>query len=200
SHEKCRLSSLEKRYPRVKYHPFEECEYATEKDEMTLRDATGEYLVDEKFPRRTVNISFAGEKFRKELISSAPLLYKILKAAKVMTQALAPEGLMGMYNLLLKACDDQIVKILNIMKDKSNLPILIHCKYGKDSTGVTIAILLSLCGVDDETIVQDYVMSQGHLTPVYPSMVKDMEKIGLPKGFAAAPPENTRPTRKSNGH
>lgn len=38
-------------------------------------------------------------------------------------------------------------------------PILFHCTLGKDRTGVFAALLLSLCGVPNETIVEDYAMT-----------------------------------------
>jgi len=40
-----------------------------------------------------------------------------------------------------------------------NRPALFHCAAGKDRTGVTIALLLALLGVPDETIVADYSLS-----------------------------------------
>lgn len=38
--------------------------------------------------------------------------------------------------------------------------VLFHCTAGKDRTGVISAVLLMLCGVDNETIIQDYVISR----------------------------------------
>ncbi|MGB7341875.1 MAG: tyrosine-protein phosphatase [Phototrophicaceae bacterium] len=41
----------------------------------------------------------------------------------------------------------------------ANLPMVIHCAAGKDRTGITIALLLALLGVPDETIIADYAFS-----------------------------------------
>lgn len=38
--------------------------------------------------------------------------------------------------------------------------MLIHCTAGKDRTGVIVALILSLCGVDDETIAEEYALTQ----------------------------------------
>ncbi|CAG8549116.1 6686_t:CDS:2, partial [Acaulospora morrowiae] len=196
SHEG-RKSSID--YPRVDYSTING-------DKVFDSDPEDSYV---KAPRRTVNINFPGKKFQRKITSSAPFLTRMkiifytltgnrVKAAKTMTQVLAPRGLVGMYKNILESCDDQIVKILEIMKDKSNFPILVHCKHGKDSTGViivtshpfkTLAVTLSLCGVDDEIIVQDYATSQIHLTSVHHSMMKDMERIGLPECFAKVSPK-----------
>jgi len=35
-------------------------------------------------------------------------------------------------------------------------PVLVHCSAGKDRTGVSIALILSAAGVDDEAVVADY--------------------------------------------
>ncbi len=39
------------------------------------------------------------------------------------------------------------------------LPALVHCTAGKDRTGLTIAMVLDLLGVDDEVILADYAES-----------------------------------------
>jgi len=38
-------------------------------------------------------------------------------------------------------------------------PILVHCTAGKDRTGVLCALILSLCGVADELVAQEYSLT-----------------------------------------
>ncbi|CAG8792923.1 34708_t:CDS:2, partial [Gigaspora margarita] len=102
-----------------------------------------------------------------------------------MAQYMAPRGLTGMYIDLFDVSDEEICKILEIMTDEANLPILIHCKHGKDRT----AIILSICGVDDETIVQDYASSQEGLASIHSSIVDDVRKLGLTEEFATVSPD-----------
>jgi protein-tyrosine phosphatase len=45
------------------------------------------------------------------------------------------------------------------------LPILIHCAAGKDRTGLAVAILLELIGVEREWVVWDYAQTGVHLKP-----------------------------------
>lgn len=37
---------------------------------------------------------------------------------------------------------------------------IVHCTAGKDRTGVLCALLLSLCGVDDETVADEYSLTE----------------------------------------
>lgn len=51
-----------------------------------------------------------------------------------------------------------------------NAPLVFHCAAGKDRTGVAAALILSLLGVSDETIVDDYLLTQqeiGKLTQTW---------------------------------
>lgn len=51
-------------------------------------------------------------------------------------------------------------------------PILIHCASGKDRTGFGAAMILDVLGVDEDTIVEDYL-----LTNQYLSVEKEMAKL-----------------------
>lgn len=49
--------------------------------------------------------------------------------------------------------------IFERLADPDNLPMVIHCAAGKDRTGIVSAVLLSLLGVPEETIIADYTLS-----------------------------------------
>lgn len=49
--------------------------------------------------------------------------------------------------------------IFRRLADAANLPLLIRCTAGKDRTGVSVALLLMALGVDDETVIADYSLS-----------------------------------------
>lgn len=38
-------------------------------------------------------------------------------------------------------------------------PLLVHCTAGKDRTGIICAIILSICGVDDEVVAHEYSLT-----------------------------------------
>ena len=48
---------------------------------------------------------------------------------------------------------------LSVIADSSAAPVVVHCMAGKDRTGVTCALTLSLIGVSDEDIAADYALT-----------------------------------------
>jgi protein-tyrosine phosphatase len=44
--------------------------------------------------------------------------------------------------------------------------VLVHCHGGKDRTGVIVALLLSLVGVTDDVIADDYALTNANLAPI----------------------------------
>lgn len=48
---------------------------------------------------------------------------------------------------------------LSVIADESAAPVVVHCMAGKDRTGVTCALALSLVGVSDEDIAADYALT-----------------------------------------
>ena len=53
----------------------------------------------------------------------------------------------------------QIKKFFDLISDKSNLPIYMHCSEGKDRTGCLSYLLQALLGADEEDMLRDYVFS-----------------------------------------
>jgi protein-tyrosine phosphatase len=50
-----------------------------------------------------------------------------------------------------------------LAEDVLHLPVLFHCTSGKDRTGVAVAALLTVLGVERELIVQEYLWSAGEV-------------------------------------
>ena len=53
-----------------------------------------------------------------------------------------------------------IKDILQLLTQKENFPVLIHCAHGKDRTGVLIAVILSCLEVDEDIIINDFTESE----------------------------------------
>ena len=54
----------------------------------------------------------------------------------------------------------EILTALEVLAGPEALPAVFHCTAGKDRTGLLSAILLSLLGIPEETVVADYALSQ----------------------------------------
>lgn len=52
-----------------------------------------------------------------------------------------------------------IVEALEIIARPEKHPLVFHCAVGKDRTGILAALLLSILGVSDETIIEDYTLT-----------------------------------------
>lgn len=53
-----------------------------------------------------------------------------------------------------------LVEAVRALAGNGSLPALVHCRVGKDRTGMVIALLMSFLGVSDEDIATDYEASR----------------------------------------
>ncbi|NKB71731.1 MAG: protein-tyrosine-phosphatase [Candidatus Latescibacteria bacterium] len=77
------------------------------------------------------------------------------------------EGIAHTYCGWLDHCQGQMRRVMEILAAPGALPALFHCHAGKDRTGVTAALLLSLAGVPDTTIAADYGLTAHYLIAGY---------------------------------
>lgn len=50
-------------------------------------------------------------------------------------------------------------KIFSLLLRNDAVPLVFHCMAGKDRTGIVAALILSALDIDEETIMQDYLLS-----------------------------------------
>ena len=53
----------------------------------------------------------------------------------------------------------QMGTVLRMIMDEENEPVIFHCTAGKDRTGLIAMFLLDMLGVDEDTIREDYLMT-----------------------------------------
>lgn len=68
-------------------------------------------------------------------------------------------------------------RLMQLLKNEANLGLLHHCAVGKDRTGVGGALILLTLGVPRETIMQDYLLTNGLLAPVVAQMEKRLTAV-----------------------
>jgi protein-tyrosine phosphatase len=94
-------------------------------------------------------------------------------------------GLLGsQYLEIVRDAGGQILAALEVLASPDALPAVFHCTAGKDRTGVLAAIVLSLLGVDEPTVVADYALSgeamlrlRAKLIQKYPEGRETLENI-----------------------
>lgn len=62
------------------------------------------------------------------------------------------------------------------IRDRSSESCLIHCSAGKDRTGVAVALILAIAGVDHSTIKSEYMLTEEGLKPMKASVVVYLSK------------------------
>ncbi len=78
----------------------------------------------------------------------------------------AADNLVDDYMRQIDVNGDSVVRALRLIADPANRPVFVHCTAGKDRTGIVVALLLTLLGVEDEVIVADYHVTTRNMAPV----------------------------------
>ncbi|KAF4444506.1 hypothetical protein FALBO_17225, partial [Fusarium albosuccineum] len=107
------------------------------------------------------------------------------------------EGFVEVYRSIWETGTKPINIILSHLAKPDPTPLLIHCTAGKDRTGVICAFILSICGVDDQTIAHEYSLTEAGLgdfkDELMASLMKNPELQGDLEGarrMLGAQPEN----------
>jgi protein tyrosine/serine phosphatase len=78
----------------------------------------------------------------------------------------AADNLVDDYCRQLDVNADSIVEALRLIAEPANRPVVVHCTAGTDRTGIVIAMLLDILGVDHEVIVADYHVTAANMAPI----------------------------------
>ncbi|MBA3742571.1 tyrosine-protein phosphatase [Sporichthya sp.] len=70
------------------------------------------------------------------------------------------DNLPDIYTEILTVCGPEIAAVLELLAAPGGLPAVVHCSAGKDRTGLVIGLLLSVLGVADEVVAQDYAITE----------------------------------------
>ena len=95
----------------------------------------------------------------------------------------APELLSpaAIYLMMLERFADRLTDVVRIIADPANHPVVFHCAAGKDRTGIVAALVLGVLGVDDESIVDDYIVTAEHM----PLLVQRHRAVAAERGVEA---------------
>lgn len=103
-----------------------------------------------------------------------------------------PPSMWQLYYWLLDDSGSSFHTIFKTIQRHKDSCILFHCAGGKDRTGLLAMLLLKLAGVDDETIIGDYSLSEKAMKDIFPLQAAEMESRGLtvPPYILKSPPED----------
>lgn len=113
--------------------------------------------------------------------------------------ALEPEfpGFAKVYERMLEMGRSAYRSLFELIADAPT-GVLFHCAAGKDRTGVAAALALDLAGVDDETIVDDYRVSNSLLSEAFKEWLPRIHERGMDERRAmqlmASNPEDMQAT------
>jgi protein-tyrosine phosphatase len=71
-----------------------------------------------------------------------------------------------LYVTMLAEASEMFAAVVLVAGAPADLPALFHCTAGKDRTGIAAAVLLRVLGVDDDTVMADFDLTNVYRTPV----------------------------------
>lgn len=69
------------------------------------------------------------------------------------------------YKAILEHGADAYKSVVERILGEPDSAVIVHCTAGKDRTGVLCALLLSLCGVEDAVLAEEYCLTELGLAP-----------------------------------
>ena len=75
------------------------------------------------------------------------------------TEEQALEHMVEGYRMIAEVGPPSYQKLMDVVLDQSNWPVLIHCNAGKDRAGVATTLILEALGVDRETIMEEFLLT-----------------------------------------
>jgi protein-tyrosine phosphatase len=79
----------------------------------------------------------------------------------------------NVFSFLLENNTDYFIKMFDVLLEENNYPIVIYCSLGKDRTAIASTLILAALDVEEETIVEDYLLSNDLIN--YHSLVQNAD-------------------------
>ncbi len=86
----------------------------------------------------------------------------------------------------LPSAKTEFSKMFHGLADEEKLPALFHCTTGKDRTGWAAAALLTLLGVPEDQVYEDYLRSNDNILPAYKHVIDPFVEAGGDPEITAA--------------
>lgn len=97
-----------------------------------------------------------------------------------------PTSLEPVYQFFVDHCQQGFAEALAAIAEAETGAVLFHCTAGKDRTGVLAALVLSIAGADEDTIAEDFALTEQAMASMRPALLGPMTSAGLPEAIADA--------------
>ena len=105
------------------------------------------------------------------------------------TEEQALEHMVEGYRMIAEVGSPSYQKLMDLVLDQSNWPILIHCNAGKDRAGVAVTLILEALGVDRETIMEEFLLTNemARIEEKAAFLAKESKKLSYGKRSGRSP-------------
>lgn len=98
----------------------------------------------------------------------------LMSFERISDMSMPMDSLMREMNRLLVSdttCIEQYRTYFKLLQNEEDVPLMFHCSAGKDRTGMGAALFLLSLGVDEDTVVKDYLLSNIYLGDKYTAII-----------------------------
>ena len=88
-------------------------------------------------------------------------------------QDFSADDLAAYYVTILQRRGPEFGAAVRVCATSDHLPVLVHCASGKDRTGLLVALLLELLGVDRDHVVAEYALTES----IWPDRIKSFASV-----------------------
>jgi protein-tyrosine phosphatase len=105
------------------------------------------------------------------------------------TEKQASEHMVEGYRMIADVGPPSYEKLMDLVLDQSNWPVLIHCNAGKDRAGVAVTLILEALGVDRDIIMEEFLLTNeiGRTKEKAAFLAKDSKKSSNGKRVSRTP-------------
>ncbi|GHT75918.1 tyrosine phosphatase [Bacteroidia bacterium] len=97
--------------------------------------------------------------------------------AEILSQKMKRDDILGydqsVFSFLLENNTDYFIRMFDVLLDEKKYPVVIFCSLGKDRSAIAAALILAVLDVDDDTILDDYLLSNKWID--YPSLLQNAD-------------------------
>jgi protein-tyrosine phosphatase len=110
--------------------------------------------------------------------AAAPSILELIRAGEI--AQLGVDAVVAIYDQMLEHGAGPFGTVVTQAADGANHPVLFHCTAGKDRTGVTAMLILSVLGVEDDDILHDYELTTHYRSGKRVELLRpELEKAGV---------------------